>query len=440
MAKNTYWIVGSSVVNMALGLVVTALTARYFGPTEFGRFNYALAIVVLFTAVSTLGLETLTVRSLVSGDHEQHVVMGTSLILRLSGGLVLTGISLGTVILLEPDDRGVWVLVALLSFMMVLRAADVIDYWFQSRLKSRIAGLIRIGSYTIASALKVLLIVLGGTIYQFAAIYSLDALLVGIAFAIAFRQLNRGDPRWRWDAGYAKHILSRSWYVMLSGLMGTLYMRVDQVMLGTMLSDKTTLGVFAAAVTLSTMWYFIPLALISSVNPGIMRASKDEKTLYVSRVQDLYTMVAWLALGFCLIFAVLADGIVRIIYGTAYAGAAEILRVSVFAGVFAMLGSARAAWLICEGLQRYSLIYSTAGAAINVGLNLLLIPPLGGYGAAAATVAAQVGSVIIVPTFFRATRVSTYMMLRALDIRSAYHLSRRILNPGPSRSDEATSS
>lgn len=59
MAKNTFWIVGSSVVNMALGLVVTALTARYFGPTEFGRFNYALAIVVLFTAVSTLGLKRL---------------------------------------------------------------------------------------------------------------------------------------------------------------------------------------------------------------------------------------------------------------------------------------------------------------------------------------------------------------------------------------------
>jgi O-antigen/teichoic acid export membrane protein len=273
MAKNTFWIVSSSVVNMALGLVVTALTARYFGPTEFGRFNYALALVVLFTAFSTLGLETLTVRSLVAGDHEQPEVMGTSLILRLCGGLVLTGISLGTVFLLEPNDRGVWVLVSLLSLMMVLRAGDVIDYWFQSRLKSKIAGLIRIGSYTIASAVKVLLIVCGGTIYQFAAIYSLDALVVGIAFAIAFRHLNRGAPRWRWDADYAKYILARSWYIMLSGLAGTVYMRVDQVMLGAMFTDKTTLGVFAAAVTVATMWYFIPAALISSVNPGIMRAS-----------------------------------------------------------------------------------------------------------------------------------------------------------------------
>lgn len=427
MAKNTFWIVGSSVVNMALGLVVTALTARYFGPTEFGRFNYALAIVVLFTAVSTLGLETLTVRSLVSADHEQHVVIGTSLFLRLGGGLVLTGISLGTVMVLEPDDRGVWALVALLSFMMVLRAGDVIDYWFQSRLKSRISGLIRISSYTIASALKVLLIVCGGSIYQFAAIYSLDALLVGIAFTIAFRHLNRGASRWRWDAAYAKHILSRSWYVMLSGLMGTVYMRVDQVMLGTMLPDKTTLGVFAAAVTLSTMWYFIPLALISSVNPGIMRANKEDKTLYESRVQDLYTMVAWMALGFCLIFVLLADVIVRIVYGPAYAGAAEILRVSVFAGLFATLGSARASWLICEGLQRYSLVYSTGGAVINVLLNLYLIPWMGGYGAAIATVSAQVASVLIIPMIFRETRVASHMMLRALDIRRAYKLARRLL-------------
>lgn len=427
MAKNALWIVGSSVVNMALGLVVTAVTARYFGPAEFGRFNYALAIVVLFTAFSTLGLETLTVRSLVTGDQEQGVVLGTSLILRLIGGLVLTGISLGTVLVLEPDDRGVWVIVALLSLMMVFRAGDVVDYWFQSRLKARIGGVIRILSYAIASSLKVLLVVFGGTMYQFAAIYSLDALLVGIAFMIAFRHLNRGAPRWRWNLGYAKHILSRSWYVMLSGLMGTVYMRVDQVMLGTMLPDKTALGVFAAAVALSTMWYFIPLALISSVNPGIMRASKEDKTLYVRRVQDLYTMVAWMGVGFCLMFVVLADVIVWIIYGSAYAGAAGILRVSVVAGLFATLGSARASWLICEGLQKYSLVYSTGGAVINVLLNLALIPRMGGYGAAIATVSAQVASVLVIPMFFRDTRVSSHMMLRALDIRRAYQLGRRLL-------------
>lgn len=427
MARNTFWIVGSSVVNMVLGLFVTAIIARYFGPTEFGRFNYALAIVILFTAVSTLGLETLTVRSLVNGDHKQHVVIGTSLILRLFGGLVLTGISLGTVIVLEPDDRGVWVLVTLLSFMMVLRAGDVIDYWFQSRLKSRIAGLIRIGSYTVASALKVLLIMAGGTIYQFAAIYSFDALLVGVAFTIAFRRLNRGDPRWRWDGAYAKHILSRSWFLMLSGFMGTVYMRVDQVMLGTMLSDTTALGVFAAATTLSTMWYFIPLALVASVNPGIMRAKSEDKTLYEARVQDLFTMVAWIALGFCLVFVVLSDLIVRIVYGAAYAGAADILRVSVFAGLFATLGSARASWLICEGLQKFAPVYSTVGAVASVLLNLYLIPLMGGFGAAIATVVAQFVSVVLIPMLSRKTRLASLMMLRALDLRRAFRLCRRIL-------------
>jgi O-antigen/teichoic acid export membrane protein len=144
-------------------------------------------------------------------------------------------------------------------------------------------------------------------------------------------------------------------------------------------------------------------------------------------------MVAWMALGFCLFLSVFADVIVRIVYGSAYAGAAGMLRVSVFAGVFAMLGSARASWLICEGLQRYSLVYSTGGAAINVLLNLYLIPRMGGYGAAIATVAAQVSSVLMIPMLFRETRVASYMMLRALDIRSAYQLSLRLLNLGRPR-------
>ena len=58
--KNFGWLVGNRVFTMLIGVVVIAFVARYFGPEKYGQFNYALAIVTLFTALSTLGLETLT--------------------------------------------------------------------------------------------------------------------------------------------------------------------------------------------------------------------------------------------------------------------------------------------------------------------------------------------------------------------------------------------
>ena len=78
-----------------------------------------------------------------------------------------------------------------------------------------------------------------------------------------------------------------------------------------------------------------------------------------------------------------------------------------------MLGSARGAWLICEGLQKYSIVYIGIGAIINVALNFLLIPYFGGLGATVATLIAQMTVAIIVPFFFKETRISSIMMIKA---------------------------
>jgi O-antigen/teichoic acid export membrane protein len=427
LARNTFWLSMNSIINMAISVVVVAITARYFGPEAFGRFNYALSVVLLFTAISTLGLETLTVRSLVSGEHRHADVLGTSLALRLVGGIILTGISVATATALEPGDPGLRLLTLLLSMMMVFKSFDVIDYWFQSRLMAKTSSIIRIASYSMSACLKLLLVAEHGNIYQYSGIYAIDALIVAFGFIVAYSRQNKGRSRWRFDKGYAKYILSRSWYVMLSGLMGTLYMRVDQVMLGYMVGDKSVLGVYASAVTMSGLWYFVPLAAISSANPRIMREKVVDSVAYETHVQDLYTAVAWMGIAFSLTIAAFADLIVVTLYGSAFREAAGMLRISVFAGVFALLGSAGATWLISEGLQRYSLVNTGGGALINVVMNLYLIPSMGAYGAAFSTLVAQAAAVLMIPTLFKKTRVSTMMMLRAFDVRRAWDLGRRVL-------------
>lgn len=417
----------SSIVNMTVGLVVTAVAARYFGPESFGRFSYALSLVVLFTAFANLGLETLTVRSFLSGEYSQAEVLGTSLALRLLGGVLLTALSLTTVVLLEPGDRGLRVMVALFSLMMVFKSIDVIDYWFQSRQLARTASLIKISSYILVAALKVFVVFMHGNIYEYSALYVVDALMVGIGFFFAYRRLNGAAFLWKFHPAYAKHVLSRSWYLIVSGFMGTLYMRVDQVMLGSMSPDKGTVGIYAAAVTIAAMWFFVPAAVITSVNPSIMRSRVLDAVSYETRVQDLYVVIAWISLAFCLVVAVGADVIVAVVYGSAYAEAADVLRVGVFAGVFALLGSVRGTWLVCEELQRFSVVFNGGGAAINILLNLLLIPLYGAYGAAMATLAAQALAVMVLPLVFSDTRIATRMMLRGFSPRRALRLGLRVV-------------
>jgi O-antigen/teichoic acid export membrane protein len=404
---------------MVVGVIVTAIVARYFGPERYGIFNYALSLVTLFTAFSTLGMDTLTVKGILDRKYEEGTILCTSMILRVVGGVLLVVFSLITIRILEPGDSLLFVLVGILSVSMVFKAFEVIEYWIQAYQRAKISSIVRMISYVITSALKILLVVLGGTLVHYSVIHTLGVVLVGAGLLSAYFVKRDESSAWRWDFAYAKSILSQSWYLIVSGLMVTLYMQIDKIMLGTLLPSKTGVGIYSAATSIAQMWYFVPLAIITSYKPVIMNKKNlgDEKE-YLGSVQNLYSIVAWTGIIFGVLILIFSKLIVSLLYGPEYAEAANILSVSIWAGTFAMLGSARGeTWLICEGLQRYSMIYVGFGAIVNIILNYLFIPLYGGIGAAIATLISQISVSLIAPFFFKPTRISSKMMLKAFLIR-----------------------
>ena len=96
--------------------------------------------------------------------------------------------------------------------------------------------------------------------------------------------------------------------------------------------------------------------------------------------------------------------------------AAKILNVSVWAGLFATLGSARSIWLVAENKQKYTLVYTSVGCIVNVILNCILIPKQGAFGAAIATLMAQLIANVFALMPFRETRESSIMILKSIFI------------------------
>lgn len=415
--NNFSWLVGEKIFTMIIGVLITALIARYFGPEQYGKFNYALAIVSIFTVISVLGLETLTVKAIVDNKYDEGTILCTSLFLRLIGGVILTLVAYVTISIIQPNDNDLHILVFVMSFTMILKSFEVIEYWIQANQKGKVSSTIRIGSYIFGAILKLLLIIFKGGLLTFAIIYSIDALVIGVALLVAYFKIREKVLPWKLSIKYAKEILSKSWYLIISGFMVTIYMRVDQIMLGSMLQDKTELGLYSAAVRVAEMWYFVPMAVITSFNPIIMKNKKIDESSYYKSVQTLYNLVAWLGISFGVIILIFAKPIVSILYGPDYINASSILTISIWAGTFAMLGSARSSWLICENLQKYSMVYIFVGCITNIILNLFLIPSLKAYGAATATLISQILVVIIVPAIFKKTRVSAYMLIRAFSLK-----------------------
>ena len=219
----------------------------------------------------------------------------------------------------------------------------------------------------------------------------------------------------RFSRTYAGALLRKSCHFILPGLMVAIYGQTDKLMLKQMIGDAEV-GFYATAVTLCNMWCFVLSAIIESMYPAIMEAAKEkDEQLFRHRNIQLYTIVIYFSVAVSLLFSLFARPIIIILYGESYLAATGSLRIITWHTAFSYLGVARNAWIVSQDKQKYLLRIYVAAAVTNVGLNCLLIPPLGAIGAAAASLAAQIVTTMVMPFFIVDLRMNAMMMLEAMN-------------------------
>jgi PST family polysaccharide transporter len=410
--SNTGWLFGDKIIRMGVGLVVGVWMARYLGPEQFGLLNYAMAFVALFGAIASLGLNGIVVRDLVKEPQTADTTLGTAFLLQITGGFAAFGICVLAISFARPDDGLAKLMVAVLGFVMVFKSTEVMKYWFESQVQSKYAVWVENGAFLIFAAVKVALILGQASLMAFVWAAFAEGLLASIGVVWAYGLRGGRMTAWRGQLGCAKALLKESWPLILSGLAIMVYMRIDQIMLGQMLGNEAV-GIYSAAVRISEVWYFIPMAIVASAFPSIVEAKKRNESIYHQRLQRLYELMVLLSLSVALPVSFLSEWLVNILFGRQYEGAAPVVSISVWAGVAVALSIVHGKWLLTEGLQKYALLYTLSGALINVAMNWYLIPVHGVEGAAWATLCAQVAPIFF-QLFIPKARKNFALMLRAL--------------------------
>ncbi|WP_442763325.1 flippase [Malikia spinosa] len=402
---NTGWLFADKILRMGMGLLVGVWVARYLGPEQFGLFNYVTAIVALFTAIATLGLNNIVVRDLVKHPEDADATLGTACLLQLIGGVLATGAAVVAVSVMRPDDATARLMVAIVGSAMVFKASDVIRYWFEARVQSKYTVWVENAAFLIFAAIKVWLILAAAPLLAFVWIVLAEAALVAALLLLIYTQQGNRLGAWRCHYARAKTLLHDSWPLILSGLAAMLYMRIDQIMLGQMLGNEAV-GIYSAAVRISEVWYFIPTMITASVFPSIIKARSENQKIYYQRIQKLLELMMVLALSLAIPISLTADWIMTILYGEGYSESAQILIIHIWTGIFVFSGVAGGRWFIAENLQKYTLYRTLAGGAVNLSLNYLLIPQYGPIGSAWASVISQATASV----FFNALNRSTHRL------------------------------
>ncbi len=411
--KNTSWLFADRILRMGVGLIVGVWVARYLGAKQYGLFSYASAFVALFTPFATLGLDAIVIRYLVRDASCKDEVLGTAFWLKLFGSIVSLLITVGAVCLMRPGDRLATYLVAIMAATLIFQAFDTIDFWFQSQVESKYTVFAKNTAFLLVAGARIILIQIHAPLVAFAWAAMAEMGLGAVGLMIAYQIKGHSIKLWGWSLSITKALLQESWPLIFSGLSIMIYMKIDLLMLAEMVGDQAV-GIYSAASRISEIWYFIPMAIVSSVSPSIYAAKEISEDLYYQRLKQLLRLMVVLSSIIAIPMTFLSGTIIMLLFGKSYADATSILSIHIWSSIFVFMGVATSPWFIAERLAHLSLRRTLAGAIVNIVLNLVLIPTYHGVGAAISTVISYAISAFIANIIDERTKKIFLLQLKAI--------------------------
>ncbi len=410
---NFGWMMGDKVTRAVVNLLVGAWMASYLGPSLYGEFSYAFAISMLFVPVAMLGLDYIAIRELIKEPSRRDEVLGTVFSLMLASGVVIFVLANATIRIFRPQDPLAHWLVAIMSGGAVFQTLIAIEFWFESQLQWKFTVYARNTAFMLINLARIVMIIQKAPLLAFAWASLAEVVIGSAGLVIVYRANGLHLKAWRYSRTLAGTFLKDGWPLACSVFMTMVYLKIDQVMLGTMAGNEQV-GLYAAAVRLTDAINFIPVAICSSVFPAIVAASKANEQLFYARMQKLYNLMAFVSYSVAIPIMFLSGTIVDALFGAAYRTTGPLLAALVWAGLFTSLSTARHVFMVSQNWLRINLISTFLACLLNILLNYYLIPGYGAMGAVIASLISYWFAVHGTCFLFKPLRATGWMLTKAM--------------------------
>lgn len=198
-----------------------------------------------------------------------------------------------------------------------------------------------------------------------------------------------GAPRRAPDPRLARRLLGEATPIAAALAFGLLFHPFDLVYVG-IVDGAEASGLYGAGYRLPLLLLLVSLAYFKALRPDLGRASLGDFSSIAPLIDASLRVTGAVAVGIATGGIVLAESLLVFLFGPPYAEAAGVLRALLVGFVVGIGARHHRDLLVAFGHQRADLLAVAIAAALNVALDILLVPVWGIVGAAAATAAATV--------------------------------------------------
>ena len=413
IVNNLLWAVGGKVVNLVGSLVLGIIVARYLGVEQYGLMNYVISYAFLFQTLASFGLDSIEVREEAAGKIPVNTIIGTAFWIKVVFGIICIALSIGTAVVMSEDGYTIG-LVALYSSYIVFNSFVVIRNYFTSLVQNKYIVLSEIFRTFVGIAIKLTMWATDCSLTWFVAAFAFDHVLLAGGYISSYRHKIGKLKEWRFSLPYAKYLLKESFPLLLTNAAVIIYQRIDQVMIGHMVS-KADVGYFSVAAKFVEVMIFIPATIAHTISPILVQMLDKSREIYTVKAQQYLNITVWISILCSIGVSVISYWIVLHTFGTQYLHAAAILQVLSFKMVSVALSNGGGIMVIVERLQKWVFFRDVLGCLVCIGLNWWLLPMYGAMAAAfvaiAANLAAGYVADLLVPAYRHIFRQQTKALL-----------------------------
>ena len=371
--------------NLAIGIVVTALLARTLGGSGFGVWSTLLAVSSLLGVVGDMGIEQVAVRCAAAEPERESQWLGALLVIRCLLSSLALVLCVGTVVLIAPNHEAL-IAGVVMMLSLLAGAASSLRVVFQLRVRNSYS----IAVMTIQSVLWGAVVLWG---YETGA--GIVALAIGFTVTTSFTSLLLGALALRMTSvrldefrRHAAELIRVGVPVAVGGVLVIGYGQIDQVLVFKIAGSQEA-GFYAAAYRLFSQSSFVPVSVSTTVFALLAASFVADRERFRVLLQTSLELVLAAAIGALALTVVYSGEIVGLLYGHGFDRAAAALPVLMGAFVLVSVGYLQDLLVIISRQQKRFVIAAVLALALNVGLNVALIPRYGFMAAAWITVATE---------------------------------------------------
>lgn len=390
--KGTTFLLFSEIVIFIFNSTYKILSARYLGPDNFGKLSLIMILISISSFVFLLGIPAATTKyisSYLAKEKDAKMLFKTALSFTAISALVASSFvfiisEYISIALFHNSNATILIRISSLSILFAILGA---------LLNNSFMGFLRIDYSALMNATNSIVLVTSLAVILFLG-YGLNGAVTCILLAsistttlgfILIRRIINPWPCPCFDIAIFQSLLKFSLPLFMASTVELILSWADSFLIGLFL-DATSVGYYSVVLTIMSLIGILNRPLNTAIYPVISEAhaKKDQHGLSLilnySIKFDFYLAIACSVGG-----AILAEPLIRIIFGEEFLPGVTALKIIAFGAAFQSLRVVGTKYFAGIGEPNIGMNFIIVSAAVDLLLNIILIPKYGITGAAIAT-------------------------------------------------------